>query len=421
MRNDHVLDLADCTEVRLALQARPPGIVHGTLIALVALLATALLWSAVTQAHLVVRGPGRIRPVTTPVKVFNAGRGEVLSASSGGRVIAVGFREGDRVLRGAVLIRLETARLDNEIAKQRRTIRAGEEELVKLGRLEEALARQFEVTRAKAEAELAQARQDVRRAERERNSEIRLAELTLRTAEDEEAPLRRLMQRLAVAPSELRTAVAKTREAREKLARARLPIDEGRVQVALRALELVERDYVVRREEAELKRETKRAEVEAARTELANLELEREQAVIRAPLEGVVTMGDVKVGDLLKPGESVAEIAQQQGFRFEASVPSEDVGHLRVGMPARIKLDAYDYQRYGTLDGTVDFLSPDSGVAEKATVYTVKIATPRGEVGRGARRGRVKLGMAGQAEIITGRESLLFILVKRIRRSISLG
>ena len=257
----------------------------------------------------------------------------------------MGFREGDRVLRGAVLIRLETARLDNEIAKQRRAIRAGEEELVKLGRLEEALARQFEVTRAKAAAELAQAREDVRRAERERNSEIRLAELTLRAAEDEEAPLRRLMQRLAVAPSELRTAAAKTREAREKLVRARLPVDEGRVQVALRVRELVERDYVVRREEAELKRETKRAEVEAARTELANLELEHEQAVIRAPVEGVVTMGDVKVGDLLKPGESVAEIAQQQGFRFEASVPSEDVGHLYVGMPARIKLDAYDYQR----------------------------------------------------------------------------
>ena len=39
--------------------------------------------------------------------------------------------------------------------------------------------------------------------------------------------------------------------------------------------------------------------------------------------------------------------------------------------------------------------------------YTVRIAVPRDEVGRGAYRGRVKLGMAGQAEIVTGRESLL--------------
>ena len=42
-------------------------------------------------------------------------------------------------------------------------------------------------------------------------------------------------------------------------------------------------------------------------------------------------------------------------------------------------------------------------------------------VGRGASRGRVKLGMAGQAEIVTGRESFLALLVKQIRQSISLG
>ena len=55
MRNDFVLDLADCTEFRQALQARPPRIVHGTLVLLVALLGTALAWAAVTQANLVVR------------------------------------------------------------------------------------------------------------------------------------------------------------------------------------------------------------------------------------------------------------------------------------------------------------------------------------------------------------------------------
>jgi hypothetical protein len=53
---------------------------------------------------------------------------------------------------------------------------------------------------------------------------------------------------------------------------------------------------------------------------------------------------------------------------------------------------------------------------------TVKIAVTRDEVGRGEFRGRVKLGMAGQAEVITGRESPLLLLVKKkIRRTISIG
>src|SRR5262249_18001762 len=124
MRDSTVLDLADCTEFRQALQARPPAIVHGTVALLMVVLGTALVWSALTQASLVVRGPGRIRPVTTPVKVFSGVRGESLSASTGGRVAEVHAREGGQVRRGDVLIRLETGRLDNEIAKQERLIRA---------------------------------------------------------------------------------------------------------------------------------------------------------------------------------------------------------------------------------------------------------------------------------------------------------
>ena len=148
-----------------------------------ALLGTALGWSALTQANLVVRAPGRVRPVTTPVKVFNAARGEILGTSTGGRVVEVNVRQGDVVRRGAVLVRLETAWLDNVIAKQRRTIRAGEEELARLAQLEELMTRQYAVSRAKAEAELAQAREAVRLAQGRRDVEIRLAELAREAAE----------------------------------------------------------------------------------------------------------------------------------------------------------------------------------------------------------------------------------------------
>jgi HlyD family type I secretion membrane fusion protein len=423
MRNELVLDLADCTEYRQALQARPPRVVHGALILLVALLGTALLWSALTKANLVVRGAGRIRPLTTPRKVLSAARGEVLSASTGGRVVEVNAREGDRVRRGDVLVRLETERLDNEIAKQGRAIRAGEEELANLTRLGELLRQQYEANRARAEAELAQAQEAIRLARGQRDAEGRLAQLAVQAAEQEEKPLRKLAERGAAPPAELIKAAAKTREAQERLAKARLPIDEGRLEVLRRALELAGHDYAVKREELEQRRASRRVEVEAARSELANLELERKQAVIRAPVDGVVTAGDLKAGDVLESGRPVAEIAEQEGFRFEAAVASEDVGHLRVGMPARIKLDAYDYQRYGTLEGTVCFLSPDSGLPEgqRTATYVVKIAVSRAEVGRGQHRGRIRLGMAGQAEIITGRESLLSLLVKKIRQTISLG
>jgi hypothetical protein len=119
----------------------------------------------------------------------------------------------------------------------------------------------------------------------------------------------------------------------------------------------------------------------------------------------------------------VVEIAEQQGFRFEALVPSEEVGYLRVGLPARIKLDAYDYQRYGTVAGTVVFISPDSSVpaGQGTATYLVKVELAADALGRGDLRGWVKLGMAGQAEIVTGQESLFVLFVKQIRQTISLG
>jgi multidrug resistance efflux pump len=327
------------------------------------------------------------------------------------------------VRRGDVLVRLDTERLDNEIARRRRAIAAGEEELARLARVEELAARQAEAARAKAEAELDQARDEVLRARRLREVETRLAGLDRDRAADELGRLRRLADRRAAAEAEVFQAAVRALEAEQRLEKARLPVDEGRVEVLRRALALAGRDEAVRREEAALKRSARVAEVEADRLALANLALERAQAVLKAPIDGVVTAGDVRVGDLLERGKPVLEVAEQAGFRFEAAVPSDQVARLRVGMPARVKLDAYDYQRYGTASGTVCFVSPDSGVArgQATATYSVRIALDRGSVGRNGLRGPIKLGMAGSAEIVTGRESLLRLLVTRIRQTISLG
>jgi multidrug resistance efflux pump len=423
MREQFVLDLDDCTEFHQTLLARPPRVVHGTALLLSALLVAGLVWAALTQADLVVRAQGRVRPVTAPRGIVYAGSGEALTASIGCRLIEVNAREGDLVRQGDILLRFDTGRLDNEIARRRRIIRAAEEDLARLARLEELAARRAEAARAKAEAELAQAQQEVRRGRERRDTEIRLARLGLSRAADEQDQLRRLFERHATARSELAQATVRLREAEQTLAKAQLPVDEDRPEVLRRSLALIERGEAVRREESVSKRAAKQAELDATRLELANLELERAQAVFRAPFGGVVTAGDLKVGDFLERGKTVLEIAEQDGFRFEAAVPSEEVGHVRVGLPARIKLDAYDYQRYGTLDGAVCFVSPDSGVREgrPSALYMVRVAFSRDEVGRGAHRGRVKLGMSGSVEIRTGRESLLSLLVKRVRQTISLG
>jgi HlyD family secretion protein len=423
MRTPLVRDLADCTEFRQSLQARPPRVVHGTVLLLALLLGSATAWAALTQADLVVRAPGRVRPLTTPLKVVNAVNGEVLSATSGGRVLEVHFRIGDRVKQGEVLLRLDTERLDADVARRQRTIHAAEDEVAQLNRLAELSAQQFEAARARAEAELKQARAELRLAEERRTADIVRARLELQAAIHEEEQARTLVAHRATARDDLVHAQTRRRLAAQDVVKAEIPVDAGKVEVSRQALEQVARDYALKSGELEMKRKGKQAEVETARLELAALGLERRQAVFAAPIDGVIVAGDVKVGDVLERGKPVLEIAALQGFCFEVAVPSEEVGRLSVGMPVRVKLDAYDYQKYGSLAGTVSFIAPDSGLPEgqRTAVYLVKIRVEGEELRRGDLRGPVKLGMAGQAEILTGQDRILSLLLKKVRQSISLG
>ena len=421
MANHSSIDLADCTQFRQTVQGRAPSVVHGTTLLLVALLGAALAWAALTEADLVVRAPGRVRPISPPQKVFPA-----ITSYVDGRVVEVSFREGDQVRQGDVLLRLDTARLDNAIGSKRQTIEAAEQELTKLDALIALVAQQFATAKAKAQAELVQATDELARSQERRAAEIRLANIKLESARDKQTRTQKLVQRDAATEQALVEATACVDQAQEELRKAEISLDEGKVEVLRQALELVDRELASRNAELEAQQAVKRGEVGAARQELANLDLERERSVLRAPLDGIVVSGDIDVGDVLETGKSAVEVAPQRGFRFEVLVASGDVGELRNGMPARIKFDAYDYQKHGTLAGTVCFVSADSKVSDRpqepaGVNFLVYVELAGDEIGQGDLRRLIKLGMGGNAEIITQRESLLAILVKKIRHTISLG
>ena len=432
MSQQLIVDLADCSEFRQTVAARPPRVVHGTLVLLLGLLAAALVWAALVKANLVVRAAGRVRPVNIPTRVFAPA-----GADMAGRVVEAPFDEGDFVGAGDVLVRLDTAQIDNRIAKLERTLAAAEEELGMLAGVERLLGEQLSAAKEKATAELHQAEAALLRAEDQRSSTIRSAKAGVQAARDLVERKQRLRASGAVTAEEFVKAEMARREAEEKLVAAELPVDQGSVQVARQALQLIERDFAVRRAEANARRTAKKGEAAAVSRDLRQLELQRAESVLRSPIDGVVVSGQIDVGDVLEPGKPVMEIAPRDGYRFEAAIVSDDVGHVQVGMPVRIKFDAYDYQKYGVMTGTVTYLSPDSRVPNedngagaeaqrsagrnRPAMYQVRIEMDGDAVGRGELSGAVKLGLGGVAEIVTDHESLLSIFFRKIRQTISLG
>ena len=79
-----------------------------------------------------------------------------------------------------------------------------------------------------------------------------------------------------------------------------------------------------------------------------------------------------------------------RGFFFETYVNSEAIADVTLGMPVKIKVEAFDFQKYGTLDGTIEFIAPDSTPIEGASSHPVEgssgpiasaIASPQQERG----------------------------------------
>ncbi|MBA4106399.1 MAG: hypothetical protein C0485_11630 [Pirellula sp.] len=413
--------LNDCTAYRETIAAQPPRIAHLGVILCVTTLAAGLIWAALTPVDLVVRADGVVRSVDLPTQVFTA-----VSQKVEGRVVEVRVQEGDRVRKGDVLLRLDTRRLEHEISVIRAQLESSQRELQHLSDLTGLQTSQFEAARSKAVAELAQVSGELALARETRASDIRQAKIKLGLAQDKYSRSEKLAVSRAISQQEVAEAQGRVHAAEESLKRAEVPLDEGRLAVLTQSVGLVDRERELKTAELEARLLGKRREVDAMTKELAELELQATLAVLRSPIDGVVTKGQFHVGDVVAMGSPVFDVAAQQAYCFEATIASRDMGLVHDQMAARVKVDAYDYQLYGSMPGSVCFISPDAArnsddSAERENLYKVRVSLADQRVGRGQFAGTIKLGMTGQVEIITDRRTVLTVLLRRIRSSISLG
>ncbi|MBI2920611.1 MAG: HlyD family efflux transporter periplasmic adaptor subunit [Planctomycetes bacterium] len=462
MRAADLTDLSRVVEFRQTLEARPPRLARASLVTVAALVLGALAWARFTRTETVVTAPARVRPAGAAAAPLDAPSGAPAAAEVEGRVVEVLAVEGATVVEGEPLARLDAERAENEIARLAPVLEAGREELARLERLRVLLAEESASAVAGAEAAVAAARTELDRASKLRDAEVRVAEAALVRAEEEvgfaakarAAEIRRIEAELeslardekrarelaavgAVAPVEAEAASAKRRdaeerlsrarvgaadsvgEARERLERARVPADASPLDAALNSLDHACKEAAYRAEDLDVRIAARRGDVEAAARSLANLERDRRLSVVLAPRAGVVTEVFVRPGDVLRPGAPVAAVAPSGGVRIDAQVSASDVARIRPGMRARVRLDAWDFRRHGTVDGTVSWVSPDARVAGRegggAAFYLVTIDVPSTEFGRDGARATMKIGMTGSADFVTGEEVLLDLAFRKLK------
>src|SRR5260221_695768 len=96
--------------------------------------------------------------------------------------------------------------------------------------------------------------------------------------------------------------------------------------------------------------------------------------------------------------------------------PTIDVGNIRVGDAVKVKVRTFDYTRYGVITGKVIHISASSFSDEKNIPYFKGIiALDRNYVGNNPHYNRIFPGMTVEADINTGKKSLLQYLLKPIQ------
>lgn len=113
---------------------------------------------------------------------------------------------------------------------------------------------------------------------------------------------------------------------------------------------------------------TLQAEIQASKSQIKSLKFQLEQRVIRTPLEGTIFQMPIKrPGTVVEPGQMIAQVGPQGSpLILRAQMVSRESGFLRVGMPVKLKFDAYPFQDYGIIEGRLNWISPDSKISQTA-------------------------------------------------------
>ena len=421
----------------LALQETP---VHPaprrTLWAIMALFTFAIVWACVGQLDIVAVAPGRI--------VVSDGT-KVVQPLETGIVKAIHVRDGDRVQAGQVLIELDptTATADSlAVQGQAAAARAEAQRAQALLRaLSQALPDSQTggtgITRppppwpdTQAQAEWADISARLARLD---------AEITRRQAEGATAreALAKLQTTLPLAQKReedvaaLATQGFITGHAGQDRTRERVEMERDLATQHARVAEGVAALAESRQTRSALVAETRRVQSDRltkAELDLAQLQQQGAKATHResitrltSPVAGTVQQLAIRTtGGVVTAAQALLVVVPDDAeVTAEVTIDNKDIGFVRVGQAAAVKLEAFNFTRYGTVPAVVTRVSKDAVVDEKrGTVFGATLKFERRTVSVDGVAIPINAGMNVTGEVRTGARRVIEFLLSPVQRSI---
>lgn len=387
-----------------------------------------LVWAAFTTLEKVTRGSGRVVPQT---------RNQIIQHLEGGIVSEILVHEGEKVAAGAPLIRVDNSFSRAELQQNQVELKAKQLQLMRLDAeskgqntfiVDSELAKQVPHIAAQ-EQSLFKARLEGLRTQlvvvddQHRQKELELAEMRSRwTSSQREREiviprvesLRRLVKIGAISQNELIDNERSLQQVEARL--ASLVHDVPRLEAAVNEL-ASRRGEIAARFRADAEKDQRETAVQIAKLEEAIIAMRdrSNRTEVLAPVAGIVNKLFVDtIGGVVKSGEPLIQLVPlDAALVVEARVSPSYRANVWPGLPAIIKVSAYDFSTYGGLKGKVLDVSPDALNDEKGEPYfRVRLEADAAGFGPGK---PVIPGMLAQVDILSGEHSVLAYLMKPIK------
>lgn len=396
-RTEPVLERGDATymaDMRAALLVEATPRTAWALYLILAVMVSAVTWASLTRVDEVTRADARIIP---------DGREQVIASLEGGILRELKVTEGMQVEAGQELALLDPTRFEsqqNEGQLRRLALRATQARLIA-----EANGRELrfppEVLASAAHVE----------------GETEVFNVRRRSMQEAVSANGRSIDLLS---RELKVADAMSAKGLMS------EVEVMRLRRQVNDLQLANQERVNRfRQEASTELVKVQNEVNQLDEQIAGRADVLRRTVLTSPVRGLVkNIRANTLGGVVSPGAAVMEIVPLgPKVLIEARIKPSEIGFLRVGQKAQVKLKAYDYTLYGGLEGVVEYISPDAlGDVERpgsadATYYRALVRADRSDLrARGATLS-VMPGMTATVEVRTGERSVLSFLLRPMLKS----
>ena len=402
---------------------------------LVALVMIGLLWAIFGHVDEVAVATGKIVPV---------GQVKVVQAEDKGVVKAIHVRDGQRVKQGDLLIELDQTISSAEMTRLRKEVAYY---LLDIERLQSeqagkpfspALTPDLEAKDLSYQLQLFQTRMGEYRAKMAAaQATVEQQSAALASAKAQEAKFRDMLviardqeQRMEGLLTQNAVALFQVLQYRSTRIQTEGSLVSQRAEVARMAATLAQSLQQLASVTAERDRDiaTKmvedRKQLGAYQEELKKAEEKNRLAKLVAPVDGRVGQLSVfTVGGVVTAAQALMTVVPDDvKMEVEAWVANKDIGFVEPGQRAEVKVDTFNFQKFGTIDATVSEISPDaSRQSEKDTElkYKVLLSLDRTNVSMKEREAQLAPGMSITAEIKIRQKRVIEFFLDPFRKQTS--